>query len=358
MRGRLSIFLGYAAGVGKTYAMLEEAQKRKHQGADTVIAALEPHGRHDTMARTQGFESVPLRRMEYREGLFEEMDTEAVLARKPQIAVVDEFAHTNVPGSPRGKRWEDVRLLLDAGIDVLTTLSVQQLESLNDQIWQMTGVRVRETVPDWVVKQASEVVMVDVTPRALLNRLERGVVYPPDKARLALQNVFKESTLVALRELALRQTAHEVDLRQDSSATSAATRSAGSEKLLLFVTAHPSTAVLIRRVRRVADFLQADCLAVCVAPGGSLENLPLAERSAVLRHMSFARNLQIDTQVLAGGDTARALVEFARAEGVTQVYLTRPEAGKWQTRLRRNLVQQVVRRARDMQVTVVAERRR
>lgn len=351
-RGKLAVFLGYAAGVGKTYAMLEEAQRLKREGIDVVIAYFEPHARKDTIARTEGLETVPRRHMEYRGGAFDEMDTDAVLARRPQVALVDEFAHTNVPGSVRTKRWEDVQVMLDAGIDVLTTLNVQHLESLNDQIWHITGVRVRETVPDWVIKQAQEVVMVDVTPRALLNRLERGVVYAPEKARLALQNFFKESTLVALRELALRQTAHEVDVRQELP------HGYSGERLLIHVTGLPSTAALIRRGRRVADFLQADCLAVCVQATEELEHLPSAEREAILRHLSFARNLHIDAKVIAGEDVAQTLVEYARANGVTQIFLSRPEPANWRTRLGRNLVQKVVHLARDMQVTIVAERKR
>src|SRR6202035_3028443 len=214
-RGRLKVFLGYAAGVGKTFQMLTEAHELTHRGVDVVVGYFEPHGRRDTIALSEGLEAVPRRAVEYRGSRLEEMDTDAILRRQPQVAVVDEFPHTNVPGSPRPKRWEDVHILLDAGIDVLTTMNVQHLESLNDQIWQSTGVRVRETVPDWVVQQADEVVMVDLTPRALLNRLERGVVYPPERARAALQNFFKESTLVALRELAMRQTAQAAESRQD-----------------------------------------------------------------------------------------------------------------------------------------------
>ena len=211
--GKLKIFLGYAAGVGKTYQMLEEAQCLKSEGADVLIGYFEPHGRKDTIAKTEGLEMIPRKLVNYRNSVFEEMDTEGILARHPAIAVVDEFPHTNVPGSAREKRWEDVLVLLDAGIDVLTTMNVQHLESLNDQMAQITGVKVRETIPDWVVQRADEVIMVDLTPRALLNRLERGVVYAPDKARLALENFFQESTLVALRELALRQTAHELEGR-------------------------------------------------------------------------------------------------------------------------------------------------
>src|ERR1700742_4890542 len=210
-RGKLKIFLGYAAGVGKTYQMLEEAQSLKAHGHDVVIGYFEPHGRKDTIAKTEGLEMIPRKIISYRGSAFEEMDTDAILARHPEVAVIDEFPHTNVPGSVREKRWEDVLVILDQGIDALTTMNVQHLESLNDQMTQITGVKVRETIPDWVVKKAADVVMVDVTPRALLNRLERGVVYPPEKARRAMENFFKESSLVALREMALRQTAHEVE---------------------------------------------------------------------------------------------------------------------------------------------------
>ncbi|HEY7286870.1 MAG TPA: histidine kinase, partial [Vicinamibacterales bacterium] len=181
-RGRLKVFLGYAAGVGKTYQMLSEAHDLRRRGIDVVIGYFEPHGRRDTIALSKNLETVPRRQLEYRGAAFEEMDTESVLRRHPDVAVVDEFAHTNVPGSERLKRWEDVQVLLEAGLDVLTTMNVQHLESLNDQIWHSTGVRVRETIPDWVLKQADEVVMVDLTPRALLNRLARGAVYPPERA--------------------------------------------------------------------------------------------------------------------------------------------------------------------------------
>ena len=175
-RGKLKLYMGYAAGVGKTYRMLEDAQALKAQGADVVIGYFEPHGRQATIEKTEGLEIVPRAKIQYRGSVFEEMDTDAILARRPQLCLVDEFAHTNVPGSPRGKRWQDVELLRDAGIDVLTTMNIQHLESLNDQVWQITGIRVRETIPDWVAQQADEVVIIDLSPRALLHRLERGVI--------------------------------------------------------------------------------------------------------------------------------------------------------------------------------------
>src|SRR5437773_2234784 len=217
-KGKLKVFLGYAAGVGKTYQMLDECHRLQREGHDVVIGYFEAHGRQDTIAKTEGLEIVPRRRIEYRGREFEEMDTPTILARQPRICAVDEFAHTNIPGSERAKRWEDVMVLLEAGIDVLTTINIQHLESLNDQIQEITGIQVRETVPDWVVKQADEVVLIDLPPQALLNRLKRGVIYGPEKAGQAMRGFFKEPTLAALREMALLQTAHEVDSRQEGTA--------------------------------------------------------------------------------------------------------------------------------------------
>ena len=360
-RGRLKVFLGYAAGVGKTYQMLTEAHELKPQGVDVVVGYFEPHGRRDTMALIEGLETIPRKVVEYKGSRFEEMDTDAVLRRHPQVAVVDEFPHTNVPGSPRLKRWEDVHVLLDAGIDVLTTMNVQHLESLNDQIWQSTGVRVRETIPDWVVKQADEVVMVDLTPRALLNRLERGVVYPPERARAALQNFFKESTLVALRELAMRQTAHAVESRQADEDASTVTPGASGgadarERLLLLIGPDPASAALIRRGRRVADYLRADCLAVYVSKAPGLSHLTPAERDSLERQLHFARGLQIETRVLEGDDEAETLVSFARLNGVTQIFVMRHKDHTLSSFLGRGLVQRMVSLAPDMQITIVADR--
>ncbi|MBV8811316.1 MAG: sensor histidine kinase KdpD, partial [Acidobacteriaceae bacterium] len=263
--GALKIYLGYAAGVGKTYQMLEEAQAMKAQDVDVIVGYFEPHGRKDTIAKTEGLEMIPRKKVQYRDTFFEEMDTDAIIARHPKVAVIDEFPHSNVPGSAREKRWEDVQAILEAGIDVLTTMNVQHLESLNDQMAQITGVKVRETVPDWVVNQAKEVVMVDLTPRALLNRLERGVVYGPEKAQRALENFFKESTLVTLREMALRQTAHEVEERIEQNETASSTEQdsnllsrrgrALDDAVVIYLSDAPSTAMLIRRGKRVADIM-------------------------------------------------------------------------------------------------------
>ncbi|MBZ5675325.1 MAG: histidine kinase [Acidobacteriia bacterium] len=361
-RGKLKIFMGYAAGVGKTYKMLEEAQDLKASGVDIVVGYFEPHGRKETIAKTEGLEIVPRKTVQYRDSLFEEMNTEAILARHPRVCVVDEFPHTNVPGSERSKRWEDVEVLLAAGIDVLTTMNIQHLESLNDHIWQISGIRVRETIPDWVVQQANDVVMVDLTPRALLNRLQRGVVYERQKAEIALQNFFREQTLVALRELALRQAAHEVEQRMGSeqarfqAADGATAGLRKHHKILVLVTADPKTAMVIRRAKRVSDFLGAECFAVAVQATGDLSGLPAPDREAIERHLNFARNLHIETRILEGEDVASTLVDFGRRNQVTQIFLTRPRRKAWSPALSRDSVQRVLGIAKDMLIVIVSDR--
>ena len=298
------------------------------------------------------------------------MDSEAILSRKPAVCAVDEFPHTNVPGSLRAKRWQDVQALLEAGIDVLTTMNIQHLESLNDQVLRISGIQVRETIPDWIVQQAAQVIMVDLTPRALLNRLIRGVVYAPEKAQKALDHFFKESTLVALRELALRQTAHEVEVRQldleelppperpggESLQTMVTGVTGRNERILAHVTADPSSAMVIRRAKRVADYLQADCFAVGVRRHADPRDPETSESEAVERHLNFARQLHVEARLLEGEDAATILVDFARRNGVTQLFLARPREAGLAAIVRRSLAHRVVQLTRDMQVTIVADR--
>lgn len=369
-RGKLKIYLGYAAGVGKTCQMLDDGQQLRQKGVDVVIGYFEPHGRADTIAKAERLELIPRRSITYRGATFQEMDADAVFERRPQVCLIDELAHTNVPGSARVKRWEDVRVLLDAGIDVLSTLNVQHLESLNDQVWQMTGVRVRETVPDWVVDQAEEIVLVDVTPRALRHRLERGAVYAPEEAQKALAHFFAEHKLNALRELAMRHTAHEIEDRLEAPQAPAAsgiapaasvepTRAAEAGGcILICVDERPSSAMLIRRGKRLADYLRAECVALYIAPDCSWGHLPQADREAVEKHLNFARNMRIETQILEGHDFARTLVDFARERRATQIYMGRRRPKGLASLTSRSKLHRVVRLARDMEIIIVAERRR
>jgi two-component system sensor histidine kinase KdpD len=289
------------------------------------------------------------------------MDTDAILRRAPTVCLVDEFAHTNVPGSERNKRWEDVLALLHSNIDVWTTMNLQHLESLNDQILQISGIRVRETVPDWVIKQASEIVMVDVTPEALINRLKRGVVYDKAKAEKALSNFFKERTLVSLRELALREAAHEVETRQiekpSPGAVPATAPRSSPERILIHITADPATAMLIRRGHRVADYLRAECFGVYVCPGPGLMDIPIREREAIERHLNFARNLRIETRILYGAQVPDRLVEFAHEHQVTQIFLARSRSSHARRWFGEGVISRVLSLARDTQVIIVAERK-
>lgn len=372
VRGSLKVYLGYAPGVGKTFQMLADGQAAVARGVDVVLAYFEPHARPDTISEAQGLEIIRHRKMEYRGRTFQEMDTEAVLRRNPSIALVDELAHTNIPGSVPAKRWEDVQVLLDAGIEVWTTMNVQHIESLNDQILQITGIQVRETVPDWVVRQAAEIVAVDVTPDALHNRLKRGAVYKPEVVEKALSGFFKGSNLGALRELTLRQAAHEVDLRQvlydetrglqvpgiSEARSGAKVENQPKEHILIHITAAPTTAMLIRRGRRVADYLHADCTALFVSAAGDISQLPVEERQAVEKHLRFARSLQIATQVLNSNDIAQTVVEFARRNQVTQIFVAHAQTGLRERLLGKNDAENIVRIAQDLQVTIVADRSR
>jgi len=354
-RGHLKIYLGYAAGVGKTYRMLEDASELKARGSDIVLGFLEPQGRSDVQEKSKEFEMIPLLRVACRGSYKEELDVSAILQRAPKFCIVDDLAHTNAPGSEHSRRWQDVQALLDGGVSVLTTMNVQDLASLSDQIWQITGLRVRETVPDWVFQQADEVIFVDVTPRALLHRLERGAIYPVERAKAESQSLFQEPTLVALRELAVRQTAQALDARATARKEQLAS---SSEKILVNVTSDPSTAMLLRRGRRVADYLHAQCTAIFVSPGKDLSVLPAAERQAVERHFRFAETLRIDPVIVEGRRPADAIVEYAHNNGVTQIFVgpAGETSRKWFPGL--DFTDQVLYQARDLEVTVVAERSR
>jgi magnesium transporter len=350
----LKIYLGYAPGVGKTYQMLEDARELNARGVDLLVGCVEAHGRKDIRDRLADLKAIPLKQVRHRGGTAEELDVDEVLRRSPQVCVVDEMAHSNAPGSARQKRWQDVQALLEAGIEVLTTMNVQDLASLSDQIWQLTGVRVRETVPDWFFQQANEVVLADVTPRALLHRLERGVIFP-DKVKAESERFFQEPFLVALRELAIRQAAQVLEGRH---AGKTRPPDAQSNKILVNVTADPSTASLLRRARRVADHLHAVCIAVYVYSKEESSALPAEDRPTVERHLRFAENLHIGTKIIHGKNRAQTLVDYARKNGATQLFLNRAAGPqrRWFPGL--DFTDQVLQQASEMEVTVVAERSR
>ncbi len=325
MRGKLKVYLGYAAGVGKTYRMLDEAQALRQKGVDVVIGYFEPHGRKETIAKTEGLEIVPRRKVAYAgHGDSRRWIPTPFCAASRRWPWWMNSRTPTFPAAERLKRWQDVHALLDAGIDVLTTLNVQHLESLNDQVYDITGIRVRETVPDWVVDAADEVIFVDLTPRALRNRLERGVVYAPEKAQKAMENFFTESNLTALREMAMRHAAHELEEKLETGAGRTSMWPADTERILICLTGRPSSAMLIRRARRVADYLQAGCWrCTCVGRGqGAIDE-------TVKRHMSFARNLRIETHIVKAENVAEAIAEFARKERVTQIFMGRSSPLPW-----------------------------
>jgi len=320
-RGQLRIYLGAAPGVGKTYAMLAEGQRRRGRGTDVVAALVEPHGRRLTTEMAEGLETIPRRTMSYRGATFTEMDIDAVLARHPQVALVDEFAHTNVPGSRNGKRWQDIEELLDAGIDVVTTLNIQHLESLSDVARQITGVAHTETVPDAVARRADQVELVDMTPEALRRRMVHGNVYPPDRIEAALTHYFRPGNLTALRELALLWVADRVEegLQRYRVAHGIAAQWETSERIVVGISGGPGDEAVIRRAARIAARSPgSELLAVHVRPDdGGLRD---GERSLDTQRALVAAGGGTFQQI-PGTDVAAALLAFARAEDATQMVL-------------------------------------
>ena len=320
-RGRLRIYLGSAAGVGKTYAMLSEGHRRAERGADVVVGFAEAHGRPQTSALLDGLEVVPRATLEYRGATFEEMDLDAVLARRPEIALVDEFAHTNVPGSRNEKRWQDVEELLDAGIDVISAVNIQHLESLNDVVEKITGVPQRETVPDAIVRAADQVEMVDMTPEALRRRMAHGNIYPPEKIDAALTNYFRSGNLAALRELALLWLADKVDEGLQRYRVEHKIQGAweARERVVVALTGGPEGKTLIRRAARIAArSAGGDLLAVHVTKSDGLTG---ADPAALAAQRRLAESVGGTYHQVVGDDISEALLTFARAENATQLVL-------------------------------------
>jgi two-component system, OmpR family, sensor histidine kinase KdpD len=345
-RGHLKVFIGMAPGVGKTYRMLQEGRAESESGRDTVIGYLEPHGRAETLAQAEGLEIVPRRRLTYRGTPLEEMDLPAVLARAPELCLIDELAHTNVPGVEHEKRYEDVRDVLEAGIDVFSTVNVQHLESLNDQVTRLTGAEVRETIPDAILSAADEVVLIDLTPEALITRLRAGKVYRPERVPAALNNFFKIENLSALRETALRQVAEEVEgkrlvreppppVRRDEDglpAPAEAGPQAISERLLALATLGRESEHVVRRAWRSAQRLDAELDVLVVRPPGRAPNAE--DRGRLERLRRLVSMLGARLRVEEGEDPAAVAIDTARALGVTYVLIGTPPPRRGLERLR------------------------
>lgn len=352
--GRLKIFFGASAGVGKTYAMLEEARLRKREGVDVVIGYVETHGRRDTEALLDGLEILPRKEIGYRGIALPELDLDAALKRRPKLVLVDELAHTNAPGSRHLKRWQDVRELLAAGIDVYTTVNAQHVESLNDLVARITGVRVRETVPDSVFDRADEVELVDLSPEELLKRLAEGKVYVPEQAARAAQNFFTRPNLTALRQIALRQVADRVDSQMQVLRRAGAAPGTWpvAERILVGVGPAPQSRRIVRAARRMADRLGAEWIALFVETP-EYARWPEADRSRVWETMRLAEQLGARTATVAGADASAELLEYARVHNVSKFVIGKPSHPRWRDRVFGSKLERIVRESGDVDVYVI-----
>src|SRR6476646_2157261 len=355
--GKLKIFVGAAPGVGKTYEMLQSAHARLKAGADVVVGFVETHGRAETEALLRGLEVIPRKRIPYKDQILEEMDIDAVIARRPQIALVDELAHTNAPGSRHPKRYLDVEELLSRGIDVYTAVNIQHIESLNDVVAQITHVRVRETVPDSVFDRADAIELIDLTPDDLIQRLKEGKVYVPKQAERALEHYFSPGNLTALRELALRRTAERVDeqLLTHMQANAIPGPWAAGERLLVCVGEDPRAAGLVRYAKRLADRLHAPFTALAIETRRTLQ-LSTEERDRIADTMRLAEALGGEAVTVPGGAKSIAddIIAFARSNNVTQIVIGKSSRSRWFEILNGSVVHDLVRNAGNISVHVIA----
>jgi len=352
--GVFKLFLGYAPGVGKTYNMLSEAIRRHSRGEDVVIGVIETHGRRPIRELADRLEMVPRRKLEYKGTVFEEMDVDAILRRKSAVVLIDELAHTNIEGSKHPKRYQDVFDLLDAKIDVLSTMNVQHIESLTPLVERITGVHVRETVPDWVVQRAGEIVMADLTPQALQTRMRRGDIYPTDRAERAIGNFFRRGNLIALRELALRQVAQVVDKTLEAHRAREHFDASASvrERIAVCVSSNPVAQYLIARGGRMAYAMDAEFYVayVDVAADESGEN-----RRTLAENIRFAENLGATVVRLERGDVARRVADFVRDRHITQIIFGRSAAEGWRKYLYLTVIQRFLRHAPHVDVHIVTQ---
>jgi two-component system sensor histidine kinase KdpD len=356
--GKFKLFLGYAPGVGKTFSMLSEGVRRHSRGEDLVIGVVETHGRKATAELAAQIEVVPRKKLEYKGALFEEMDVDAILARKPKVVLVDELAHTNVEGSKHHKRYEDVYEILDAGIDVLSTMNIQHLESVTPTVQGITGIQVRETIPDWVLKRVDEVVMSDLTPEALQNRMRRGDIYPLERVERALGNFFREGNLIALRELALRQVAHAVDrslesyrARQEEKSGAVAVR----ERIAVCISSNPSAQYLIARGARMAQAMDGELYIVYVDLG---QDASERNQKSLAANIQFSENVGAQIVKLKGKTVAEVVAEFVREKHITQVVFGRSATSGLKRYLYFSAIHKFLRDAPPVDVHIVTQEAR
>jgi len=353
-RGIFKLFLGYAPGVGKTYSMLSEALRRKSRGEDVVIGIVETHGRKGVQELANQLEAVKRQQLDYKGTMFDEMDVDAILERKPEVVLVDELAHTNIPGSKHRKRYEDVQELLAAKIDVISTLNIQHIESLAPTVRAITGITVRETVPDWVPLSASETLMVDLTPEALQNRMKRGDVYSHEKVEQSLKNFFRRGNLIALRELALRQVAEQVDRSLESYMDAKDIRQNWGvrERIAVCVSGSPAGQYLIARAARMARRMDAELYVLHV----QREFAPREENPKILEaNLRFAENLGAQVVRLKGQSVADTIAEFVRGKHVTQVIFGRAPIHDWRKYLYLSAVHRFLRDSPPVDVHIVTQ---
>jgi two-component system sensor histidine kinase KdpD len=354
-KARLHVYIGAAAGVGKTYRMLEEAHDLNRQGVDVVLALIEAHGRIDTETMIDVLERVPLKRIEYRGATFEELDVDAVIARRPAVAIVDELAHTNVPGSKHQKRYEDVLDLVDAGISVITAVNIQHIESLNDAIARITGVKVRETIPDTFLKRADEVIDIDVSVETLRTRLRQGKIYGVEKIQQALNNFFRKGNLTALRELALRQVAADQAAKaHDYREREGLEQACIPEKVMACIASRGSAKKLLRVGARVAARFVGEWYAVYVeTPSEEPGRIKPLDHAHLVENIRFAEQLGAKVVKLSGRRVADALIEFARREGITHVIFGQSARSRWDILLHGSVINRFLSEVRDATVQVV-----
>ena len=355
-RGVFKLFLGYAPGVGKTFSMLSEALRRRSRGEDVVIGVVESHGRQGIEELAQQLEIIPRKKIEYKGTIFEEMDVDAILARRPGVVLVDELAHTNIPGSKHRKRYEDVQEILAANIDVLSTLNIQHIESLAPVVRSITGITVRETVPDWVPLTASETVMVDLTPEALYARMKRGDVYSTEKVERSLKNFFRRGNLIALRELALRQVAEQVDRSLESYMEAQDIRKNWGvrERMAVCISANPAGQYLIARGARMARRMDAELYVVHV----DREFGPIHREdnpTALAANLRFAESLGAEVVRLKGKSIADAVADFVRSKHITQVIFGRAPVRDWRKYLYLSAVHRFLRESPAVDVHIVTQ---